>query len=43
MLTENDKRKGYYFTHKSGENNKCSENYADSDLLAVSRMLVREN
>lgn len=34
MLTEESERQGYYFTHKSGENNKCSKNYADSDLFA---------
>lgn len=34
VLTEEGKRHGFYFTHKSGENNKCSENYADSDLFA---------
>lgn len=33
-LTENDKRRGFYFTHKSGENNKCYTNYANSDLFA---------
>ena len=34
VLTEKCDRQGYYFTHKSGENNKCSQNYADSDLCA---------
>jgi 3-dehydroquinate synthetase len=34
VLIEGDKRKGFYFNHKSGENNKCCDNYADSDLFA---------
>lgn len=34
VLIEDDKRKGFYFSHKSGENNKCCDNYADSDLFA---------
>ncbi len=29
------KREGFYFTHKSGENNKCADNYADPDLFGV--------